>query len=257
MNLKKFLQPLVSIFLLFVANVPVAANAQVFQESNIRLFVEDKETVFKSGRIQVGDMSYHYLAKGDSSRPLMLFLHGFPEIAAAWKDQLKYFSKNFYAVAIDMKGANLTSIPAPTDKFANYSPAQLAAEVNTIGLQLSSGKPFFLVGHDWGATTAWNVGFSFPQSLRGLVIINGAHSLLYFREYFRRDDSLQFDQAQYIRNILDGTDTADFYLKNDFFELRHVLFNNPIGNAKRFFSNQMQQLYRNYWMTPGDRKSVV
>lgn len=233
--------------LLYVQIVP----AQVIGENTIRLNVSGKSFAFKSGHIKVGDMYYHYLAKGTKNRPLILFLHGFPEIAAAWKDQLYYFSQDYYAVAIDMKGANLSSIPEATDKFANYSVSQLATEVNTLALMLSNGKPYFVVGHDWGATTAWNVAFSYSQNLRGMVVVNGAHSLLYFREYFSRTDAFQYNAAEYIRNIISGTYSDGFYLNNNFAELRSVLFENPIGNASAFFNDEMKSLYLEYWSTPG------
>ncbi|KAK2164876.1 hypothetical protein LSH36_58g22023 [Paralvinella palmiformis] len=39
----------------------------------------------------------HYVAKGPDDKPLMLFLHGFPEFWYSWRFQLKEFSKEFSA----------------------------------------------------------------------------------------------------------------------------------------------------------------
>lgn len=228
-----------------------AVNAQSFNERTIHLSVGSQKKHFKSGYIKVGDVNYHYLAKGDKSKPLMLFLHGFPEMSAAWKNQLSFFSKNYFAVAVDMKGYNLTSISAPTAKYANYSAAQVASEINTLALILSNGKPYFLVGHDWGATISWNVAFSFPKNLRALVVINGAHSLQYFKQYFSKTDPWQYEAAEYIRNILSSVYTDQFYIGNDSAELRKILFDNDIGESKKFFNDEMQRLYLNYWRTTG------
>jgi len=38
----------------------------------------------------------HYVEKGDRSKPLMLFIHGFPEFWYSWRHQLKEFSKDFW-----------------------------------------------------------------------------------------------------------------------------------------------------------------
>ena len=38
----------------------------------------------------------HYVEKGDSNKPLMLFLHGYPEFWFCWRHQLEHFSKNYW-----------------------------------------------------------------------------------------------------------------------------------------------------------------
>jgi pimeloyl-ACP methyl ester carboxylesterase len=40
----------------------------------------------------------HYVEKGGdtSGKPLMVFLHGFPEFWFSWRNQLEYFSKDFW-----------------------------------------------------------------------------------------------------------------------------------------------------------------
>lgn len=38
----------------------------------------------------------HYVHTGDSSRPLLLFLHGFPEFWFSWKHQMQAFSTDYW-----------------------------------------------------------------------------------------------------------------------------------------------------------------
>ena len=38
----------------------------------------------------------HYVEKGDSTRPLMVFLHGFPEFWFCWRHQIEYFSQQYW-----------------------------------------------------------------------------------------------------------------------------------------------------------------
>ena len=41
-------------------------------------------------------LKIHYVEKGDSSRPLMIFVHGFPEFWFSWRHQLEHFSKEYW-----------------------------------------------------------------------------------------------------------------------------------------------------------------
>ena len=38
----------------------------------------------------------HYVEKGDQTKPLMLFLHGFPEFWFSWRFQLAHFSSDYW-----------------------------------------------------------------------------------------------------------------------------------------------------------------
>lgn len=38
----------------------------------------------------------HYVEKGDHSKPLMVFVHGFPEFWFSWRFQLEHFSKDYW-----------------------------------------------------------------------------------------------------------------------------------------------------------------
>ena len=37
----------------------------------------------------------HYVESGDENKPLILFVHGFPEFWFSWRHQIKYFNKVF------------------------------------------------------------------------------------------------------------------------------------------------------------------
>ena len=38
----------------------------------------------------------HYIEKGDRTKPLMLFLHGFPEFWFSWRFQMAHFSSDYW-----------------------------------------------------------------------------------------------------------------------------------------------------------------
>lgn len=51
-------------------------------------------------------------ATPDPARPVMLFLHGFPEAWFSWSRQLQEFQKTYDVVAFDMRGYNESDKPA-------------------------------------------------------------------------------------------------------------------------------------------------
>ena len=97
-------------------------------------------------------MKIHYVANGSRSKPLMMFLHGFPEFWYMWKNQLKEFGVDYYAVAIDLPGYGNSDIPGERSR---YSMQEISADVKEFILELgyTSG---ILVGHDWGAAVAFH-----------------------------------------------------------------------------------------------------
>ena len=43
--------------------------------------------------MRVNGVKIHYVESGDSSKPLILFVHGFPQFWFAWRHQIEYFNK--------------------------------------------------------------------------------------------------------------------------------------------------------------------
>ena len=46
--------------------------------------------------VQLPGLKMHYIQKGDISKPLMVFLHGFPEFWFSWRHQIEHFSQNYW-----------------------------------------------------------------------------------------------------------------------------------------------------------------
>ncbi|CAI9627787.1 alpha beta-hydrolase [Alternaria burnsii] len=70
----------------------------------------------------------HYDEAGSKIGVPLIFLHGYPEIAESWKNQIQYFSdrSKYRLVALDMRGFGLSS--APTDNRA-YAMEALVTEL--------------------------------------------------------------------------------------------------------------------------------
>ena len=46
--------------------------------------------------VQLPRLRMHYVEKGDHSKPLMIFVHGFPEFWFSWRYQVEYFAKDYW-----------------------------------------------------------------------------------------------------------------------------------------------------------------
>lgn len=135
--------------------------------------------MWKDEYAEVNGLKLHYVARGEEKAQAILFLHGFPEFWYAWRDQLAEFGKDHRAVALDMRGYNLSAKPP---KVEDYAVPLLVADVKAMLDRLSPGRKAILVGHDWGGAIAWAFAIAHPEYLEKLVIINAPHPGVFSRE---------------------------------------------------------------------------
>ncbi|KAA8527432.1 hypothetical protein F0562_034853 [Nyssa sinensis] len=101
--------------------------------------------------------------------PVILFLHGFPELWYSWRHQILYMAARGYrAVAPDLRGYGDTT-GAPTS-FVSYTTLHVVGDIVAL---LDAVAPeqdkVFVVGHDWGAIIAWYLCLYRPDRVKALV----------------------------------------------------------------------------------------
>jgi pimeloyl-ACP methyl ester carboxylesterase len=98
--------------------------------------------------------------------PLILCVHGFPELWYSWRHQIAHFSERGYQVAaLDVRGYGGSSKPR---EIAAYSIRNLASDVAAVIDQLGGGTAI-LFGHDWGAPIVWNTALLYPNKVRAVA----------------------------------------------------------------------------------------
>jgi pimeloyl-ACP methyl ester carboxylesterase len=124
--------------------------------------------------IETNGIALRASVEGDG--PLVIMVHGFPELWYSWRHQITPVARAGYrVVAPDLRGYGGSDKPHEVEA---YDMASLMADV--IGVIDAFGEPAaILVGHDWGAPICWNTaalhadrvaavaGLSVPYRKRG------------------------------------------------------------------------------------------
>ena len=123
--------------------------------------------VLKTYEIATNGISLHVTEQGEG--PAVLFCHGFPDTSYTWRRQMKAVaSAGFRAIAPDMRGYGRSSAPADA---ALYTPLHTAGDL--VGLLDALNVPSaVIVGHDWGATHAWNAALMRPDRFKAVFCIS-------------------------------------------------------------------------------------
>lgn len=101
--------------------------------------------------------------------PLVLFCHGFPETKYAWRHQIDAVAQAGYrAVAPDMRGYGGTDAPEDLVQYTVFhAVGDLVALLDALGEHQA-----VVVGHDWGATIAWQAALLRPDRFRAVVALS-------------------------------------------------------------------------------------
>jgi len=122
-------------------------------------------------------------AAGERGRPVLMFLHGFPEAAFIWHEVLEHFAQpahgGYRCVAPNLRGYEQSSQPQDVSA---YRPKHLVQDLVALADIEGQGAPLAcLVAHDWGGAVAWNFANQLPQRLQRLAIINSPHPGTFLR----------------------------------------------------------------------------
>jgi epoxide hydrolase 4 len=163
---------------------------------------------------EVNGVKLHYVEQGKGE--LILFLHGFPEFWYEWRELIPEFANDHHAVAVDMRGYNLSDKPEPVEA---YSVPAIVEDIRALSAKLG-GRKFVLVGHDWGGVVAWAFASAHPELLDKLIIINAPHPAVFAREL--RDNPAQQKASAYF-NLFNSAQAETTLSQNDFQLLRGLI----------------------------------
>ncbi len=107
-----------------------------------------------------------YLAAGPEDGPLLMFVHGWPELSWSWRHQLPCFAAmGFRCVAPDMRGYGRSGAPRTHDAYAQR---EIVADMMELLASLDREQAVW-IGHDWGSPVVWNVASHHPERCRAVA----------------------------------------------------------------------------------------
>ncbi|XP_027930615.1 uncharacterized protein LOC114186796 [Vigna unguiculata] len=118
-------------------------------------------------RVEVNGIKMHVAEKGEG--PVVLFVHGFPELWYSWRHQILALSaQGYHAVAPDLRGYGDTEAPASISSYTCFHiVGDLVALIDLLGVD-----QVFLVAHDWGAIIGWYLCMFRPDRVKAYVCLS-------------------------------------------------------------------------------------
>ncbi len=134
--------------------------------------------------VKANGLAFETLMAGNGER-FALLLHGFPEHAISWREQMAALARQGYTVwAPNQRGYGRSSRPS---RVADYDIEHLIEDVaGLIDVARARGATrTVLIGHDWGGVVAWCFAARNLRPLDALVILNAPHPMCYVRSMGR------------------------------------------------------------------------
>ncbi len=183
-------------------------------------------------------------SSGAAGRPVIVFLHGFPEGAFVWDTLLEHFAALGYrCIAPNLRGFEKSSAPADVSA---YRAKHLVQDIAALIALESPGAPLAaLVAHDWGGAVAWSLANQAPQLLHKLCIINSPHPGTFLREL--RDSPAQQAASAYM-NFLIRPDAEALLAQDDYRRLWEFFTNGFAANGPQaWLTDAVKAQYRALW----------
>ncbi|HEX2294141.1 MAG TPA: 4-alpha-glucanotransferase [Actinomycetota bacterium] len=183
---------------------------------------------------QLSEVRLHYAEAGAGTGPLVVMLHGFPELWSSWRHQIPFLAeRGFHVVAPDMRGYNLSDKPPGV---AAYAVPNLVGDVRELIEHFGEGRAH-VVGHDWGGVVAWYFAMTHPVLLDRLAILNSPHP----QRYVRTMNPRQLLRSWYIGLFQLPWLPERMIARNDFEVLRKMFRHDPSDQS--VFTDADVELY--------------
>ena len=186
-------------------------------------------------------------ATGEPGRPVLIFLHGFPEAAFVWDELLEHFAQpengGYRCIAPNLRGYEKSSAPAEVSAYRAKFLIQDIAALIAIETEQSGGQLACLVAHDWGGAVAWGLANQLPHLTKKLAIINSPHPGTFLREL--KNNPKQQAASAYM-NFLIRPDAEKILAEDDYRRL-FEFFTNMGGSS--WLTDDVKAQYRAVWDT--------
>jgi len=122
------------------------------------------DSMFSFQQIETNGVTLRCAVEGDG--PLVIMVHGFPELWYSWRHQIRPVAEAGYKVVVpDVRGYGGSDKP---EAIAAYDMTSLTGDV--VGLiDAMEEEQAILFGHDWGAPICWNTAALHPNRIAAVA----------------------------------------------------------------------------------------
>ncbi|KAH9826554.1 epoxide hydrolase [Teratosphaeria destructans] len=125
-------------------------------------------------------LNFHILQAGQKGKPLLLFCHGFPELAYSWRKVLPSIaSAGYYCVAPDQRGYGRTTGWRQDDfehtDLTQYTMTNLVRDLVCLVYQLGYKQVHCIIGHDFGGVSSAMAALIRPDIFRATIQMSHPH----------------------------------------------------------------------------------
>jgi pimeloyl-ACP methyl ester carboxylesterase len=121
------------------------------------------------GLVYSDGVRIHYVEQGPSDGPLVLLVHGFPELSFSWRHQLPVLAAaGYHAVAIDVRGYGRSGKPP---RIEDYRVVRHVADNVAVAGHFGAER-VAIVGHDWGAPISWTSVLLRPDLFDAIALLS-------------------------------------------------------------------------------------
>lgn len=109
-----------------------------------------------------------WVEAGPADGPLMIFVHGWPELGIIWTHQIRHFAAaGWRCVAPDMRGYGGSSVPG---RICDYAMCEITADLVELHGALGGGRAIW-VAHDWGCAPVWSLAAQHADRCHGVAAL--------------------------------------------------------------------------------------
>ncbi|KAF2768307.1 alpha/beta-hydrolase [Teratosphaeria nubilosa] len=125
-------------------------------------------------------LNFHVLKGGHKGKPLILFCHGFPELAYSWRKVLPSIaSAGYYCVAPDQRGYGRTTGWRQDDfehtDLTQYTMTNLVRDLVCLVYQLGYKQVHCIIGHDFGGVSSAMAALMRPDVFKSTIQMSHPH----------------------------------------------------------------------------------
>lgn len=122
-------------------------------------------------------LKFHILEAGQKSQPLVLFIHGYPEIAFSWrKVMLPIADLGYHVIALDQRGYGRTTgwkrASWKDTDMRDWSMTNLVRDCLALVNAIGHDHVHLVVGHDFGAVAASMCALMRPDFFKACVLMS-------------------------------------------------------------------------------------